>query len=930
MVEPWRIELFGGLTARQGQEEISRFRTRKTGALLAYLALRGGKPVPREVLLDVLWPESDLSAARNSLSVALSSLRALLEDPATTPGSSPLGGVLIADRTMVRLNPEAFFTDVSAFEGALRQAGDDPALLAQAIDLYRGELLTGFYDDWALEERDRLEATHQEARGRLDACHATSLKPPPPTTHSAPPALSAGGALPLLFTRFFGRTEEKIQIAALLADSGIRLLTLTGSGGVGKTRLALKVMSEAQETFSEGGVWFVPLLPVTEPMLLLDAVRDSLRLPRRAGEEALDQIAAHLSERPALLVLDNLEHLLGRGSLDPDGAAAAVRALSQRLPQAKFLLTSRQALGLDGEEELPLSPLTVPGDAGLPPDQLLEFASVRLFADRARSRRPDFQVTPRNAEAVAALVARLEGIPLALELAAAWSGLLVPAQMLERLSQRSDLLVSRRKGVPERHRTLRAAMEWGFDLLPPDARRLLAALSVFRGSFGAGAAEAVCEGEGGVLPPGRTLECLSLLRSASFLVAEEGAAEMRFSLLETVREFASERLAPEERALLERRHAQRFCEFANEESNRSVIGADAIAKYDAIEADLPNYRAALERFDGDELGLKIAGSLGYFWKTRGYFREGIAWIDRVLARAPAPRGDAETILRAWALKGRGLLSEEITDFPAAHHFYKESAALYHSVGDEESLALIAQNRGNIAYRQADLLAARRFYNEALETFRRRGTAWGIASAIGNLANISQDEGKFEEARRQQEECLRLARENGDLRMAAYTLYNLGNLAMAESDLPRARRFYEESLPELYALGDRRAIGRLQNSLGFLEMQDGNVDTAEGFFQKALVVLRDLDSRYDIVFSLEGFGGHARRVGRPERAVLLWAAAAAAREAHGTPREPEEEMSLAEEIAAAREALSPAAFEKAWAAGGALSLEDAARAALDGL
>lgn len=983
-MESWRIQLFGSLRAHQGEETLSRFRTQKTGALLGYLALHGGRITPREVLLDVLWPESDLDAARNSLNVALSSLRAQLEAPVTTPGASPLGQVLITDRTTVRLNPAAFSTDVAEFEALLRRARTDQPdieLLSAAVELYSGELLTGLYEDWVLGERDRLAGLFREALRQLVARlmetgqtgiaveyvhHALRLDPhdeelqqllehirtrvsdlddteglllveqgrdkvadtasrvlvsSPTETQTAP------GNLPLAFTSFVGRARELQSITAQLSEEKAGLITLTGPAGAGKTRLALEAAGQTATEGVPGGAWFVPLATATSASQIPEAIRDAIRLPRSTKEESLQQIATYFHGRHALLVLDNLEQLLGRGPLDPAGAAAAIRTLRQILPQVTFVLTSREALGVSGEHEFPVPMLGIPAQPGLGPEQLLEFASVRLFVDRARNRRPDFQVTPRNADAVAGLVTRLEGVPLAIELAAAWSGLLAPSQILERLEQRFELLVSRRKGVSERHRSLRAAIEWGYDLLAPDARRLFAALSVFRGGWTTEAAEALCEGDEGFLAPGRTLECLSLLRNASFLVADEtDSQELRLSLLEMLREFADEQLTPQERSHLERQHALYFLERARPPANE-IFSAEVVARYDHIEAELPNYRVALERLTETELGPPLARALCLFWKIRGYSREGLAWLNRVIAYTNSSENSSPPLERAGLLSDAGILSEELGDYSAANPFYEASAALHREFGNDTSLAQVRENHGNIAYRQGDYSVARCAYTEALEAFQRINDVRGIASTTGNLANIVQDEGDYAEARRLQEECLRLSRSIGELRMAAYTLRNLGNISMIEGNRREARLRYEECLPELRALGDRRAIASLQNAFGYLELQEGRLTEAATLFEEAVIVLQELGSRLHLMASLEGLAWYAGEIGNWEHATRLWAAAAAAHELLSMPHTPQDAREVAERVDSIRTALPPVVFAKAWTEGAQLSLEEAIQLAL---
>lgn len=1029
MIEPWRIRLLGDLSAFQGEHAVTRFRTQKTGALLAYLALYGGRAHPRDTLLDVLWPDSDLSAARNSLGVALNSLRRQLEPP-STPGTASIGAVLIADRATVRLRPEAFRTDVAAFEAARDEAAgaetDTAAIeaLARAEGIYSGELLPGFYDDWVLSERERLadarlqglrrltalltqardfdralEYAHravqadplsEEARRLLMRLYASIGRPaavreqfeelerlleaegdgPPseatrelavrleegtnkdaegasvirailpasPSTRVSTKIAGAqtvvargagsGQGFPLRFTRFFGRDDEILRIRALLTEGTTRLLTLTGGGGAGKTRLAVEAAAQLGGAFT-GGVCFVPLADVGEPGRVFDAIRDALRLPRSpAATEPLLQIVAALSASgPSLLVLDNLEHLLGHGPLDSSGAATMIQILLDRVPSLALLATSRRLLRVAGEQELPVLPLPTPPDQEQSPDQMLQYASVRLFVDRAQTRRVDFQITPRNAASIARLCNRLEGVPLALELAAAWAKLFTPAQMLDRLSHGFAQMESTRPEVPARHRSLRAAVEWSYGLLSPEEQRLFARLSVFRGGWAVEAAAPVCNAlEDMSSAAGRTLECLSRLQDASLLIAAEAPAgtgqEMRLRLPEPLREFAQEQIADNEREALEDRHAHYFLERA-EEAGKYLQGPEQHVWFDRLEADHDNFRSVLDRHVGDEIGVRLAGTLARFWKTRGYFREGKDWLDRVLSTGAV----APTAARARALNGAGMMAYDLADLDAARALYEESLRLQRMLGDDLAAAGALTNLGNVAYRNGDYLAAGTLYREALALYRAKDNAWGMASALGSLGNVADMEGDYAAARTLHEESLSLSREIGDARMTAYTLHNLGNLALREGKPGHARVLYQESLPMKEALGDRRGVAALQNSLGFLAAEEGDLIAAMAYFTEALRTALDIGDRIGILNGIDGMAWIAADQDKHAHAICLFGAVAAARETLKVPYTPEQEDVFGNLIAGARNAAPPGVFEKAWEEGRTLPLETAARVAL---
>jgi predicted ATPase/DNA-binding SARP family transcriptional activator len=665
----WRIELFGRMRALNADRCVARFRTEKTGVLLAYLAYFGDRAHPRELLADMLWPDADVTRGRMSLRTGLASLRRQLEPPGT-----PAGTVLAGAADSVCLHPGAFDTDVAVFNRALEMAAEAPEgperarHWATAADLYRGELLAGYYEDWILPERERLAATYAETLQRLvrhlaaehdlpralgyaqaavaaarqsemahrdlirlylaldraDAARqametltemlrddrvtpsavtqelsaevaaraagrtvvaAVSHVPVAAVPASQPATLvppSRPPRIPLQLTAFFGREADLGQLQDLLnPDTGApfahpaRLVTLTGPGGIGKTRLAIEFARRFGNLHGLPSV-FVELADLVDARLIPGAVARALDLGTEAGTDPIDQIAAAI-DRPTLLVLDNFEQLSEEGP-------AFLLSLLSRAPLLRCLVTSRHPLGLSGERELTLKPLETPNGPE-EPEYLMRFPSVGLFVDRAQSVRSDFQVTPGNAGAVSELCRRLEGVPLALELAAARSQLLTTAQMVAMLKSRFDLLKSGRKDREARHRSLWAAIDWSYALLSPELQRFFAALFVFRGSFAPEAAAAVCREP-------RALDYLSQLRAHSLIVTAESAHGMRMRLLESLREFAEEQLSAEDKQELCRRHADYFCSFA-EATESHLIGPEQADWFSRLTDDHDNLRAAL-------------------------------------------------------------------------------------------------------------------------------------------------------------------------------------------------------------------------------------------------------------------------------------------------------------------------------------------------
>jgi predicted ATPase/DNA-binding SARP family transcriptional activator len=946
---PWYIELFGHLRLHQGTQEITRFRTRKNAALLAYLAYFIDRAHPREVLIEFLWPDVPLDAGRNNLSVSLNSLRRQLEPPGVAAGA-----VLIADRSQVRLNPAAVTTDVSAFEAAVR-AGQQTqcdkeriAHLTLAANTYRGPLLPGFYDDWTLMERDRLadayrtalrhlirclvqehslepaidyahrvvqidplreqarrelmrlyiaagrpEAaleqfhqlenllaqtlgasasaatrdlaeTLQTGRPNLDANRHTAASSSPtvvaparaiPAEHAPLPGPPPGN-LPLVFTRFFGREKEIQDISAHLDPAAARLVTLTGPGGVGKTRLAQETARHLRTRFS-GGIWFVPLADVTEAARVPDSIREILGLAYSESAPVVDQVAQALSQRPALLVLDNLEHLGGSG-------AQVVQMLLERATNLNVLATSRQPLALAAEQEIAVPPLPTPEMPGTP-ERLLEFPSVQLFVDRAQAQRVDFQITSRNAAGIRALCARLEGLPLAIELAAAWAKMLTPKQMLKQMEHRFDFLVSRRIDLPERHRTLRAVIEGSYRLLGPEEQGLFAALSTFRGGWTLESAEAVC-----VEP--RALSLMARLRDRSLVIAEETDAvdtdTMRYRMLESLREYASEQLPAETAGLLARRHAAYFLQIA-EQAKPLLQGASQGRWLETLSAEHDNLRQALTFFleaaDGAEAGLRLGSALQQFWSTRGYLSEGRERLTVLLARAEAR---VHSKARADALNGAGVLAWRQGDWTSARSLHQESLEIRRELGDRQGFAISLGNLGNVAYDQGDYATARSLQEESLEMRRELGDRPGIAQSLGNLGNVAYEQGDYDSARSLQEESLEMRRELGDRQGIAQSLHNLANVAHDQGDYAAACSLHRESLEIRRELGDRQGIALSLGNLGNVIWSQGDYVSARSLHQESLEIRRELGDRQGIAQSLGNLGIVAHEQGDYDSARSL--------------------------------------------------------------
>ncbi len=767
------------------------------------------------------------------------------------------------------------------------------------------------------------------------------------------PALNAEAGyqsnLPLQFTRFFGREEQLAQLSEMLQSGHTRLVTITGPGGTGKTRLALEVANRLLEPFA-GAVWFVPLVDLSDPQLIAGAIVDALRIPRPATAEPLDQAVLALNRQPSLLVLDNLEQFVEEGG-------QVVRALLERVPLLTCLVTSRQSLGLLAERESQLAPLATPNGPGTP-ERLTMFESVRLFVDRAQAVKPDFQVTNQNAPAVAELCDRLEGIPLAIELAAARASVLSPSQMLLQLENRFDFLVSRRRDATDRHRTLRAVMEWSYRSLPPETQGFFAQLSVFRGGW---TLESASEVTGDHL----ALEHLEHLRACSLVQAADYETGMRFRMLESIREYAEAQLTPEERAAAGHRHLDFAVRFA-EEAEPGLTGADQQAWLERLEADHDNLRAALgfALQLSTESGLRLSGALWPFWYVRGYFGEGRMWCRSALEREV----DADrTAVRAKALNGAGALAYRQGDYASARSLYEESLSIRRERGDRRGIALSLNNLGLVAQEQGDYASAPSLFEESLSIGRELGDRRGIAMSLNNLGMVAQDRGDyassrslFEEAltinqdlgnreweaanlnnlgiltlhqgdyasaRSLSEESLSIRRELGDRSGIALSLNNLGKGAREQGDYVSARSLFEESLSILRELGNRVGIAHSLSNLGSVAHEQGDYASARSLYQESLSIRRELGDRQGIAASLEAFAGLAAALSQSVRVARLWGAAEALREEIGSPLSSNDRDQYDESVAAAREALGDDAFSTARAEGRAMTLEQAVDYAL---
>ena len=746
--------------------------------------------------------------------------------------------------------------------------------------------------------------------------------PPPPS----PPA-KRGGGLPARMTRFFGRESEIARVRELIESGGARLVTLAGMGGAGKTRLAIEIAARLRAHFADA-VFFAPLADLSDARLIPGALADLLAPAAGGDVPPMERVAAALSARPSLLVLDNLEHLI-------DDAVPLIRDLLERAPSLTILVTSRQRLNLDGEREIDVPPLAAPTgelDAALPDtarERLMRIDSVRLFVDRAQSVRPSFALTPQNAADVARLCARLDGLPLAIELCASWARTLTPAQMLAHLTRRFDLLVSRRTDITPRHRTLRATLEYSYLLLPAHLQGFFIRLSVFRGGWTLESAAAVCLDGDADRAPISSLEAITELRERSLVVTEEAAEEMRYRMLETLREFAAEQWTLSVEEPLQRRHATFFLTLA-EQAEPHMTSPNRTAWLARLEAEHDNLRAALEwmiEHEEQEDGLRMAVALSKFWEMRGYLREARQWLERLLRPArtdPHPRADApaDPRLRARALNVYASALQELTDLTQAEAYAREALALWRALDDPSGAAGSLKMLGEIAMMHEDYDSAMMLLEEARALARGAGDETMAASAIHSLGRIAIARESWSEAWEALSESLRAHRRLGNQNKATSALNNLGLVARYRGELATARDLLSQALSEQQKLGDRRRVAISQLNIGTVNRIDGRYADSLSALTQAITLALEFDDRRVQAWCVKELGHLACAEDRFEAGVRLLSASESMKTALGISFSPADPEQLDGDAARAKSALGDAAFAAAWAAGAALSTAEA--------
>jgi predicted ATPase/DNA-binding winged helix-turn-helix (wHTH) protein len=682
--------------------------------------------------------------------------------------------------------------------------------------------------------------------------------------------------LPYQLTSFVGREQEIAQLEDLVTAN--RLVTLTGAGGAGKTRLAIEVASRLIDAFPDG-VWLVELAALSDPRLVPQAVAQAIEVKGQPTRPVAETLNDYLRSKKLLLVLDNVEHLL-------EGCVQFVDLILRHSPDVAILVTGRERLGMAGELTYRVPSLTVPGPGdNVAPDALLAYEGVRLFVERAKLVRPNFDLTAENASSVASICAQLDGMPLAIELAAPRLRSMSVDELSQRLDHRFALLTDGSRTALPRHRTLRSTIDWSYDLLTEREQAMLRRVAVFAGGWTLASAEQVCAGDG--IDPSDVMELLTSLVDKNLVLTEEQSGATRYRMLETVREYALDRLRErDEEARWRGSHLACFVALG-EEFYAGVEGPKQQLWFSRIASEHDNLRAALawSAVSSPVEGLRLANTLIGFWRIRGHLAEGREWLARLLDAVPI---DGPTRERARGLRAAALLAIAQGDSAAGERLLQESLALYREIDDPN----------------------------------------GTARALDPLAYLAIQQGHYPEAEALAREAIDRARATGD-RVLLYS--SLGNLAVAlhqQGQLVAARELYEQALAVARELGTPFFLGRALGEIGRAECDEGRHDLALKHFAEGMTILHGLGNRPGVIESLEGLAGVAAATAAPRRAARLWGAADTLRQEIGNARSVRESIAYERQVKPVRASLTVEAFDQAWDEGRAMSLDDAVRYALD--
>jgi predicted ATPase/serine/threonine protein kinase len=754
-------------------------------------------------------------------------------------------------------------------------------------------------------------------RDRLAEAPARELEPRP-------------NNLPVPRTAFIGREAEAVALGQLLSREDVRLVTLTGPGGIGKTRLALHVAGELAGQFP-GGVCFVPLSAVGEPGLVASAIAQAAGVGETGNQslqESLKEYVGVLSQ-PMLLLLDNFEHLVA--------AAPFVAQLLTAGVKLKAVVTSQAPLHVYGEHEFPVPPLGLADPKSILPMEILSrLPAIALFVARAQAVKHDFALTKENAPAVAAICARLDGLPLAIELAAARIKLLSPAAMLARLESSLSLLTGGARDLPSRQQTLRSTVDWSHGLLNAAEQTLFRRLSVFAGGCTLEAVEAVCDAKGDLgldildamaSMVDKSLVQQSMVQQSIVQQAEQADQEARFFMLSTIREYARERLAgSEDESVSRRAHAAYYLVLAEEGSQETAAHPEWL---DRFEVEHDNFRMALDyliKTGNAEWGLRLGAALFGFWEAREYLSEGRDAIARLLRLEGAA---ARPKLRARLVFAGGVLASEQGDYVMAPQMFRESLRYSLDLNDNRGVAVALNALGVNARDNGELGEASSLFERCVEIWKGLGDSAGTARALSNLASMMKSQGEYARAFLLYDECVTMFRQAGDEAGVAWTLNCLGDVAREKADFTAARSFCEQSLAAFRQLRDGWGMAGALADLAGLSSDQGNLVEARRLYGQSIEMFQQLGHKRGIARALECLAVSAAAQSHAEESLHLAGAAAALRQRLGAPLTPNEQPRLEKALEFARRSLGHAAGLTAWMEGWSMPVEQAVREALAG-